>query len=146
MSDLIRKFKVHFFFSLLKFKSIFRIVDLSMIMNTMSKYINGEDRTAIFRAILEKLKTSQILLELHERSIKSTLELNEKWIMANYYDIAIFFKLMDPTTTQAPTTITTTQAPTTITTTQDPTTISNPTTTSPPTNPSIPTTTKGNIK
>lgn len=102
----------------------------------MSGYINGEDKTAIFRAIFEKLKTRQILLESHEKSIKSTLELNEKWIMTNYYDIAIFFKLMDPTTTQATTTTPTTTSFSTSTSTS----------TSPPTNPSIPTTTKGNIK
>ncbi|KAL7036928.1 hypothetical protein ACKWTF_009000 [Chironomus riparius] len=81
-------------------------LDLSTVMNVMSGYINGEVKTATFRGIVEKLKSSQLLSEEHDTTIKSTLDSNEKWNKANYYDIALFFELIEPTT-QAPTTATT---------------------------------------
>ena len=74
------------------------MVDLPKIMSSMAGYINGNEMTALFREVVEKLKAIELLTEENHQSISRIVESNEKWIDDNYDDIVNYFEVFESTT------------------------------------------------
>ena len=94
----------------LNFYSIFRITNLTAIIDNLANYMNTQRSADKIFALANKFEAAQIITKKFNEEIVTKVGEMEKWIDTNIFDILDYFNIeiptAEPTTpTVAPTTV-----------------------------------------